>query len=155
MTKSWAAISWVLICLAQVGVGYALAFLSNVIINQPVAETFGQFLLIPLGIWLGYIIGVYGVGMLGLALKKITPKVPGLRLLTTAILAAIPMLILIFNANAAGVENQAQFQNIIMGRMVPYYTQLCAVFALLGFYITIWWHRVVPAKEKGVIRKNK
>ncbi len=155
MTKSWAAISWVLICLAQIGVGYALAFLSNVIINQPAPGAINQFLQIPLGIWLGYIIGVTGIGMLGLALKKITPMVPGLRLLTTAALAAIPMLILIFNAYTAGFEDQAQFQSLVMGRMVPYYTQLCAVFALLGFYITVWWHRVVPAKEKGAIRKNK
>ncbi len=149
MTKSWAAISWVLICLAQIGAGYVLAFLSNVIINQPVSETFSQFLMIPLGIWLGYIIGVTGVGMLGLALRKITPKVPGLRLLTTGALAAIPMLILIFNAYTVGIENQSDFQSIVVSRMVPYYTQLCAVFALLGFYITIWWHRVVPAKKKA------
>ncbi len=148
MTKSWAAISWVLICLAQIGAGYGLAFISTVIINQPVPKTLSQFLMIPLGIWLGYVIGVTGVGMLGLALKNVKPKVPGLRLLTTGALAAIPMLILIFNAYTAGFEDQAQFQSLVMARMVPYYTQLCAVFALLGFYITIWWHRVVPAKKK-------
>lgn len=148
MAKSWSTISWVLICIAQMGAGYGLALLSSVIINQPVIETISQLLQIILGIWAGYTLGIFGVGMIGLALKKITPKVPRLRLLTTAALAVIPMLILYLNAVTIGVENQVEFQSIVISRMVPYYTQLCAAFTLLGFYLTIWWHRVIPIKKK-------
>jgi len=148
MNKGWDALSWILIVLAQIAIGYALVFTINLIIYKPQIETIPQFLTIPLSIWLGYLVGVYGIGMLGLVLKKLEPLVAGLRLFTTAIMTVIPMLMLIFNAVTVGVENRQQFQDIVMVRMVPYYTQLCVVFALLGFYITVWWHKVVPKRTK-------
>lgn len=148
MNKGWNALSWVLIVVAQIALGYALVSVINSVIYKPQIETITQFLMIPISIFLGYLIGVYGIGILGLVLKKLKPRVAGLRLFTTAIMTVIPMLMLIFNAVTVGVENQQQFQDIVMVRMVPYYTQLCAVFALLGFYITIWWHKVVPKKQK-------
>lgn len=148
MNKGWNALSWVLIVVAQIALGYALVSVINSVIYKPQIETITQFLMIPISIFLGYLIGVYGIGMLGLVLKKLKPRVAGLRLFTTAIMTVIPMLMLIFNAVTVGVENRQQFQDIVMVRMVPYYTQLCAVFALLGFYITIWWHKVVPKKTK-------
>lgn len=148
MNKGWNALSWVLIVVAQIALGYALVSVINSVIYKPQIETITQFLMIPLSIFLGYLIGVYGIGMLGLVLKKLKPLVAGLRLFTTAVMTVIPMLMLIFNAVTVGVENRQQFQDIVMVRMVPYYTQLCAVFALLGFYITIWWHKVVPKKTK-------
>lgn len=148
MNKGWNALSWVLIVVAQIALGYALVSVINSVIYKPQIETIAQFLMIPISIFLGYLIGVYGIGMLGLVLKKLKPRVAGLRLFTTAIMTVIPMLMLIFNAVTVGVENRQQFQDIVMVRMVPYYTQLCAVFALLGFYITIWWHKVVPKKTK-------
>ncbi len=150
MTKRWNTLSWILILVAQYATGYALAYMSNLIINQPEVSTMKQFLLFPLGIWLSYIIGVHGVGMFGLFLKKMKPMIPGLRFLTTAIMAVIPMLILIFNAVTVGVDNNLQqFHDLVMIRRVPYYTQLCAVFALLGFYATVWWHKAVPTKKKA------
>ena len=148
MNKGWNALSWVLIVVAQIALGYALVSVINSVIYKPQIETITQFLMIPISIFLGYLIGVYGIGMLGLVLKKLKPRIAGLRLFTTAIMTVIPMLMLIFNAVTVGVENRQQFQDIVMVRMVPYYTQLCAVFALLGFYITIWWHKVVPKKTK-------
>lgn len=146
MNKRWNTVSWVLILIAQVAVGYGIVFLGTVYINQPETKTLQQFLIIPLTIWLGYLVGVYGIGMLGLSLKKVEPRVSWLRLFTTAVAGLVPVLILIFNAATVGVENQQQFHDLVIVRMVPYYTQLCAVFALLGFYITIWWHRAVPSK---------
>lgn len=142
----WNAITWALIVGAQLAVGYALVFIVNLSINTSQIETIAQFLKIPSSIWLGYSIGVYGIGMLGVWLKKYQPLVPLLRLATTATMALIPMLILIFNSVTVGVENQKEFQDLVIVRMVPYYTQLCAVFALLGFYITVWWHKAVPKK---------
>ncbi len=146
MNKIWNALSWILIVVAQIVIGYGLVYFLNILNYKPQYETIQQFLMIPFSIWLGYLIGVYGIGMLGLGLKKIEPLVAGLRFLTTAVMTAIPMLILIFNAVTMGLEDRQQFQDIVMVRMVPYYTQLCTVFALLGFYVTVWWHRAVPKK---------
>jgi len=148
MNKGWNALTWILIGLAQLAVGYGLVFIINLNIYKPQIETIPQFLLIPLSIWLGYLVGIYSIGMLGLGLKKLKPLVAGLRLFTTAVMAIIPMLVLIFNAVTIGLEDQQQFQELVMVRMVPYYTQLCAVFALLGFYITIWWHKAAPRKSQ-------
>lgn len=148
MNKAWNAFTWVLIVTVQIVVGYGLVILINSLTQKPPVVTVQQFLLIPFSIWLGYLTGIYGIGMLGLVLKKIEPRVAGLRLLTTAVLTAVPVLMLIFNGTTVGLENQQQFQAIVMGRMVPYYTQLCAVFSLLGFYVTIWWHRAAPQKAK-------
>ncbi len=149
MKKSWNTLLWILILAAQFGIGYALVTLSNTFTIRPRMETIPQFLMVPLGIWLGYLVGVYALGMLVLVLKKVEPVAAGLRLFTTAVLGTLPMLILIFNAVTIGVENQQQFQTLVMARMVPYYTNLCAVFALLGFYITVWWHKVTPKTEKA------
>jgi len=148
MNKGWNALTWILIGLAQLAVGYGLVFIINLNIYKPQIETIPQFLLIPLSIWLGYLVGIYSIGMLGLGLKKLKPLVAGLRLFTTAVMAIIPMMVLIFNAVTIGLEDQQQFQELVMVRMVPYYTQLCAVFALLGFYITIWWHKAAPRKSQ-------
>jgi hypothetical protein len=149
MKKTWNVLAWILIVAAQIALGYILVLLLTLNNSKPPLETISHFLLTPLFIWLGYLIGIYGIGMLGLVLKKVKPLVPGLRLLTTAILAVLPMLMLIFNAVTVGVENQQQFQDLVINRMVPYYTQLCAVFSLLGFYITVWWHKAVPKKIKS------
>lgn len=148
MNKGWDAFSWVVLVVAQIAIGYLLVVILNSIFLKPQIETIQQFLMIPFSIWFGYLIGVYGIGMLGLVLKKVTPLVAGLRLITTAVMTAIPMLVLIFNATTVGLENGQDFQDIVMARMVPYYTQLCAVFALLGFHITVWWQRAAPKKAK-------
>ncbi len=149
MKKNWSTLAWVLIVAVQTAVGYGLVSLSGSFTIKSHINTTAQFLMVPLGIWLGYSIGVYGIGMLGLVLKKVKPLVPGLRLLTTAVMTAIPLLILTFNAITVGLENQQQFQGVVIGRMVPYYTQLCLAFSLLGFYVTLWLNKTVPIKAKA------
>ncbi len=148
MNKGWNVLSWILIVVAQVAIGYGLVFLGKGLYDQQQVVTIAQFLVIPTGIWLCYAVGIYAIGMLGLVLKKVTPLVPGIRLMTTMTLAVVPMLMLIFNAVSVGPQNQQQFQGVVIARMVPYYTQLSAAFALFGFYITIWWHKAEPQTGK-------
>ncbi len=146
MNKLLNTLSWVLIGVGQIGVSYLLITLATLSIFQTKIVTMQQFIMVPLSIWGSYVVGVFGVGMLGLKLQKVKPLVPGLRLAATAVTTALPMFMLGFNAAAVGVQNQPQFQDIVIVRMVPYYTELCAVFALLGFFVTVWWNRVVPKK---------
>jgi hypothetical protein len=142
MNEGWNAISWTLIVTAQISVGYSLVSVINSIVIKQQVITITQFFLIPSSIWLGY----HRIARFGV--KELKPLAFGLLLFSAAILTAIPMALLIFNAVNVGVENQQQFQEIVIVRMVPYYTQLCLVFALLGFYITVWWHKAVPQTKK-------
>jgi len=141
MQKSWDIFTWILILLAQTAAGYFLVLLTRVFIDYSQATTIARFLIIPLSIWLSYSIAVYGIGMLGLWVKKKKPTVAVLRLITTTTLASVPMLMQVFNGVSVGVEDWQQFHDLVIGRMVPYYTQLCAAFALVGFFVTIWWHK--------------
>jgi hypothetical protein len=108
-SKASDSIVWILIVLAQLVAGYGLAALLGLARGEAGVETTAQFLSIPLQIWLGYSVGVSAVGVLGMALKKETPLMPGLRFMTTATLALVPMLVLVFNALTIGVENQEPF----------------------------------------------
>jgi hypothetical protein len=143
MKKPWIVFAWILIVTAQIAFSYSLVYVFNTSIYNPQIETASQFLLIPIFVWLISLIGFYGIGMVGLAVMKVKPLRAGLRFLATAIMALFPMLILVFNAFSVGIQSQT-FQDIIMRRMVPYYSQLDLVFALLGFYITLWWKKSKP-----------
>jgi hypothetical protein len=148
LKKGWIAFSWFLILVVQIIVGFVLVSLTALLIDTTNLRSLTQFILTPLSIWLAISLSVYGVGMIGLVFKKVKPLVALLRLATTLILAAVPMIILTINAAVVGVENTQEFGSIVLARMVPYYTQLAYVFALLGFFVTIWWHKAVPARVK-------
>jgi hypothetical protein len=140
LKKIWNILSWILIFGTQVGAGYAIVSLSKQLISTDF-KTITQFLIIPIMIWLGYSLGIYGIGMIGLVLKRVKPLFPILRLATTMLMAAAPMVMLTFNAFTLGLANPQEFDALVMARMVPYYTQLCVVFAMLGFFITVWWQK--------------
>jgi heme/copper-type cytochrome/quinol oxidase subunit 3 len=148
MKKTWNVLTWILIVAAQLIFSYWLVSYFTADKSSAQIETMSQFSMIPLIIWVGYVLVVYGLGMLGLLLYKFKPARAGLRFLSTAIMTAIPMLILIFNAQTVGLGNRLEFQHLVMDRMIPYYTQLGLAFALLGFYITVWWQKAPPRKTK-------
>ena len=146
MNKARNALAWILVLVGQLAVSYGLITLTNLGFFQSKITSIPQFLPIPFSIWGSYVLGVFGMGMIGLTLMKATPPVVGLRFFTTAVLTAIPMWMLTVNAVTVGVNDLSQFQSIVIARMVPYYTELAAVFALLGFFVTVWWQRATPKK---------
>jgi len=148
LNKCWTALSWILILAGQIAAGFALVSLAGLLVDTSSLRSLTQFMLTPVSIWLAISLSVYSIGMLGLVLKKVKPLVMWLRLATTLVLAAAPMILLTVNAAVVGVENTQDFNSIVLGRMLPYYTQLGFVFALLGFFVTVWWHRAVPDKMK-------
>jgi hypothetical protein len=77
------------------------------------------------------------------------PLQAGLRLISTALLALIPLIVLTFLGLTVGFEEPAEFQEIVIGRMVPYYTNLNVAFSLMGFYIPTWFRFIRSQKEKA------
>jgi len=95
-----------------------------------------------------FVVIVFGVGIISLLIRKITPLKTGLRFLSSAGLALVPLGILIFLGLSVGLENQKDFQEIVLGKMVSYYANLSMVFSFLGFYIPNWL-KFVQTKNKG------
>ena len=138
MKKFWQITGWVVAITIQIGTSFLFVELFQRFLYPPEINTAGQFLTIPLLIWISFIIGIFGIGILGLLIRK-TEKLQALiRLVSTALMALIPMLLLIFLGLTAGIENEQDFTEIVLGRMVPYYTQLNVVFSLIGFYAPTW-----------------
>lgn len=141
MKKFWQIAGWAVVISFQIGTSFLLVEIFQRFFYPVEINTAGQFLIIPLLIWVSFMIGIYGVGILGLLLRKSEKLQALLRLASTAFMALLPMLLLIFLGLSAGIENEQAFDEIVLGRMVPYYTQLNVVFSLLGFYIPSWFKK--------------
>ena len=144
MAKFWMVIGWGLTIIAQVVLSFLLVEVFNLVVVPAAITTVSEFIIIPLTIWLSYLISVFGIGMLSLVIQKMKPYYTVLRLVSTLVMALIPMAILVFLGLTVGIENQAEFQEIVLERMVPYYTQLNVVFSLLGFYLPTWFKKMAP-----------
>jgi len=148
MKKFWNIFGWVFTILIQIALCFIiLGVLQTYVFPNQIART-GEFLRIPLLIWITFVVVVYGIGMLSLLIRKITPLKAGLRFFSSAGLALVPLGILIFLGLSVGVENQKDFQEIVLGRMVSYYANLSMVFSFLGFYIPNWI-KFLQTKNKG------
>jgi hypothetical protein len=106
-------------------------------------------LIIPLSIWVSFIIGVYGIGILSIAIRKLTPLQAGLRLISTALLELIPLIVLTSLGLTVAFEDPVNFREVVLGKMVPYYTNLNVAFSLMGFYIPTWFRFIRSQKEKA------
>ena len=146
MKKFWQITGWVITIAFQIGASFLLVELFQRSFYPGEINTAGQFLKIPLMIWFSFMIGVYGIGIVGLLFHRSEKLQTLLRLASTAFMALIPMLLLIFLGLSAGIENEQEFEEIVLGRMVPYYTQLNVVFSLIGFYIPSWFKKLKTEK---------
>lgn len=148
MKKFWKIFGWGITIVLQIGLSFLiLEQLRNWIVPTWVTNL-STYSIIPLSIWVSFLIGVYGVGILSMAIRKIMPLQAGLRLVSTAALALIPLIVLTFLGLTVGFDDPAEFREIVIGRMVPYYTNLNVAFSFLGFYIPTWFKFVKAQKEK-------
>ena len=147
MKKFWSVFSWVLLVAAQILFSFLLVEIAKSYILPLQVSTIWEFLGFPLSIWLSFIIGVFGIGTVGIIVLKLEPRNIGLRLLSTSFLALIPMVVLFILGQTVGIENPEDFSEIVLDRMVTYYTQLNVVFSLIGFFIPNWFKKIVPQKD--------
>ncbi|MEA3326014.1 MAG: hypothetical protein U9R53_01695 [Chloroflexota bacterium] len=90
MKKFWNIFGWVISIILQIAVCLlVLDIFRQFVFPNPVTKT-GEFLVIPLLIWISFVVGVYGIGILSLLIRKITPLKAGLRFLSSAGLALVP-----------------------------------------------------------------
>lgn len=149
MKKFWKIFGWGITIIIQIGLSYLiLEQLRNGFVPNQVTNI-STYLVIPVSIWASFILGVYGTGILSMFLRKIKPLRAGLRLLSTALLALIPLIVLTFLGLTVGFEDPAEFRSVVIGRMVPYYTNLNVAFSLIGFYIPNWFDFVRAQKSKS------
>lgn len=139
MKKFWPTLGWIVTISIQILISFIILEIFRATVFPLEITMVREFLIIPLAIWLSFTLGAYGAGILGLMINKSKPFYAGLRFISTAVMAVIPMLILIFLGLSVGIENTQDFQEIVLGRMVPYYTQLNVVFSILGFYLPSWF----------------
>jgi len=149
MKKFWKIFGWGITIGLQIGLSFLiLEQLRNWIVPTWVTNL-STYLIIPLSIWVSFIIGVYGIGILSMAIRKLTPLQAGLRLISTALLALIPLIVLTFLGLTVGFEEPVNFREVVLGKMVPYYTNLNIAFSLMGFYIPTWFRFIRSQKEKA------
>lgn len=153
MKKFWNIFGWGITIAVQIALSFLILEQLRNWLFPASFTTNSAYLIVPFSIWASFIIGVYGIGILSMALRKMKPLQPGLRLISTAVLALIPLIVLTFLGITVGFDDPVDFRQIVLGRMVPYYTNLNVAFSLMGFYIPTWFKFV--KSQKGKIAKSK
>jgi hypothetical protein len=146
MKQFWRIFGWAVTIAAQILLSFVLVELFKMWIVPVSIKTLDAFLILASTIWFSFLVGVFGIGVLSLVIRKMQPYHTLIRLFGTLIMALIPVVILVFLGLSVGLENEIDFQEIVLARMVPYYTQLNIVFSLLGFYLPTWFKKFSPQK---------
>lgn len=148
MKKFWMLFGWVLTLFGQIFLSLALIEILNKLFVPTEITTVKQFLFTPLIIWLSFLIGMFIPGALSLLIRKMEPYHITQRLISTLVLSAIPSILLVYLGLTVGLDNQTEFQEIVLEKMVPYYTQLNIAFSLLGFYIPSWFKKLTSKHKQ-------
>jgi len=149
MKKFWIIFGWTLTLVGQIFLSLALVEVLNKLLVSSTITTVKEFIFIPLNIWLGFLIGVFSLGILSLLIRKIEPYHIIQRFFSTLALSGIPIILLFYLGLTVGVDNQTEFQEIVLERMVPYYTQLNIIFSLLGFYLPSWFKKLISKNKQN------
>ena len=130
----------------QVAAGYGLFYLVRVLwVNAEITDMRG-FITILVAMAGSFQLAAWVIGMLGVLLRKQKPAKPLARFLGTLGGAVVPVLILAYLGSTIGFADAKTFQSVVVGRMIPYYTNLTMVFSIAGFYLREWFSRVVKPK---------
>ena len=153
--KFWNIFGWVVTIVLQIVVCLFLQEVFRSFIFPAQVTRTGEFIIIPLLIWVSVVVGVFGVGILSFLIRKYSPLRAGLRFLSSAGLALLPLGLLVFLGLSVGFENQSEFQEIVLDRMVSYYSNLALVFSFLGFYIPNWIKLIKPKNAGSKVKSKK
>lgn len=155
MKKFWNIFGWVVTIILQIVVSFLLQEIFRSYMYPTQVTSTGAFLIIPLLIWVSLVVGVFGIGILSFLIRKYSPLSTGLRFLSSAGLALLPLGLLVFLGLSVGFENQKDFQDIVLDRMVSYYSNLALVFSFLGFYIPNWVKFIKPISADSKAKSKK
>ncbi|MFZ3070653.1 MAG: hypothetical protein WA110_05985 [Anaerolineaceae bacterium] len=136
--KALPTIIWIVVIVLQVLAGYETFALVRVLLVPVVIKDRSSFFILAAALVLSISIAVWLVGLLGLRLRKVKPAKAWLRLLATFGLALVPCLIMVYLGTTVGFKDLEIFQDVVVGRMIPYYTNLALVLGMLGFYVSEW-----------------
>jgi hypothetical protein len=131
-------LGWLMIMVVQAVAALIVVFLFSLVGYIDKVTNLGQFSLILTVMWLGFVIGVTGVGLATLRLRHTPALVVPQRLLFTAGIGVIPFLIIFMTAARVGTGNPSIFQNYVMAGWMPTLSQVGLIFAIIGFYIPSW-----------------
>ncbi len=145
---SLSIIVWILIIALQIAAGYGLFYFVRILLIPAEITNSGAFIKIMAVMVLSFAIAAWIIGLIGLWIKKIKPLKSGFRLLTALGLALIPVLILAYLGNTVGFDDLSIFTEIVVGKMIPYYTNLTMVMSILGFFLQEWFSKVIKPKKK-------
>lgn len=137
----------ILIVIIQVAAGYGLFYLVRILLIPSEIKDPAGFIKIMAAMVLSFALAAWFFGVIGLWIRKVKPLKAGIRLLTSIGLALIPALILAYLGFTVGFEDLSVFNGIVVGKMIPYYTNLTMVMSILGFYLQEWFSKVVKPKQ--------
>jgi hypothetical protein len=128
---------WLVTIILQVAVSYLIIFLITIIFAGVDTTSRIGWLASLLVIWLGYVIGIYLVGMVALRwVWKGERRLPAQRLIGTAVGALIPLLILLLiGFSVPVVATGTQFYDLITNNWQPIMAQASLFIGIVGFYV--------------------
>lgn len=139
MSKKISVIAgWFVIVLLQIIAAGVMVMLFSGWWTTEEISTLGQFSLIIWSIFLGFVIGVYGVGILSLVLRRFKSIQAGLRFLFTTGCALIPFLALFIIGLCVNPSHQPQFQKLVMEFWQPLLAIIGLALAITGFWTPGW-----------------
>jgi len=128
---------WLLTIILQVAISYLIIFLFAVIFAGVDTTSRLGWLASLFVIWLGYVIGINLVGLVVLRwLWKNVRPLPTQRLISTAVGALIPLLILLPIGFSLPVgDTGTQFYDLVTNNWQPILAQASLFLAIVGYYL--------------------
>jgi hypothetical protein len=130
-------LDWVAVAILQIIASYFVIFLFSIFFAGVDRTTRSGWLESLIGIWASFVIGVSLVGLLNLYwFRKEMALLPWKRVLTTAIGALIPLLILLPIGYSVPVgDTGSSFYELITVHWQPILVQASIFAAIVGFYV--------------------
>ena len=141
-------LAWLGTVLAQWIGANLCVFLFSILWYSEYPASLTQFLTFVAFIGAGFLIGVYGVGMLILFWRRSTELLARTRFITTLACIALPLLALAIIGWQITLGDRLEFQNEVIGRWQPNLAQTALWLSILGFHLPGWLkRRTVPVEQ--------
>ena len=131
-------VGWLITILAQIVLAGVVVMLLSVVWYVETVSSLWEFIRVVFFIWLGFVVGVYGIGMGSLRMRKTTFMGARTRLFSTIVITMIPFLALLVIGMVVGPGNQPSFQVTVMEKLQPIFASFGLLAAVIGFYLPGW-----------------